>query len=422
MVSLTLPKHFDFQVVLQNHEPKDNTIKYLYMEYITSLNNLETKKIPNNKSTKIVNIKRVKSAMFGSKKNESINVMSDIEDIIKSEQQLEKIKELSKKFNLFCSFFLHILCPRCFNTNSDVSERTTKIHNCGYTNIIMKTVDNNNYENLFDGLIKCFVAYLMHPNSKDFNDEKKINKLTEWFIDILLSSKNSSLENKFYDKANKIHNYMIDKSDDVEFSEVTLSIKSSTIEYITIFYTHLYPCLKYFHFNRTDVFIRHGLEKNTFNYNKNTTFPPNSENYGWRINKVNTSINNYTTPTTPAYPIEGDKYPFNMCSIHSSNEIYGNIKGYIANSSFKKEGGKIHCRYDKSNLQLARDHLFAESSIPIEKWFFTYNIKSPEHLKRDIKLAIRSMLIMEIPFIADENLKNFSKVYEIIENKFMLLI
>ena len=73
MVSLTLPKHFDFQVVLQNHEPKDNTIKYLYMEYITSLNNLETKKIPNNKSTKIVNIKRVKSAMFGSKKNESIN-------------------------------------------------------------------------------------------------------------------------------------------------------------------------------------------------------------------------------------------------------------------------------------------------------------------------------------------------------------
>jgi hypothetical protein len=422
MASLTLSKNFTFPLESQTYETIDNTTKYLYLEYIGTSNNLETKKIPNNKPIKIINIKRIKSAVFGSKKNESINVVDDVKLIFDNEQLLEKVKGLSNKFNLFCSFFLHILCPRCFNTISDESDMTTKIHNCGYTNIIMKNVDSNYYEYLFDGIVKCFVAYLIHPNTAEYRDEKKIKVFAEWYTDILLSSKNSSVDNKLYDNANRIHNYMLDKSDDVEFISATSYIKPSNMEYINIFYKHLYPSLKYFHFNRKDVFIRHGLEKNTFKYAKNSVFPPNSEKYGWRINKVNTSLDDYEIPEIPAYPIEADKYPFYACSIHSSNEIYGNIKGYIANNSFKEHGGKIHCRYEKANLVMARDHLFAESNIPVEKWVFTFNLASPEHLKRNIKMAIRSMLIENIPFIADENLKNFNKVYEIIENKFILLI
>lgn len=420
-LTLTLSKNFTFPLDSQCDEIISSD-KYLYLEYITTSNNLETKKIPNNKPIKILNIKRVKSALFGSKKNDSINVINDIDIIIKNEQKLEKIKELSKKFNLFCLFFLHILCPRCFNTISDESDRTTKIHNCGYINIMIKSVDNNYSEKIFDGIVKCFVAYLIHPNTSDYRDEKKIKIFAEWFIDILLSTKNSNDENKLYNNANTIHNYMLDKSDDIEFISATSSVKTSTMEYINIFYNHLYPSLKYFNLHRKDVFIRHGLEKNTFKYDKKSEFPPNNEDYGWRINKVNTSFYDYSTPKTPAYPIEADKYPFYACSMHSSNEIYGNIKGYIAKNSFKEEGGKIHCRYEKNNLVMARDHLFAESTIPIEKWVFTFNLASPEHLKRDIKMAIRSMLIDEIPFIADENLKNFNKIYEIIENKIMLLI
>lgn len=414
-MTLSLPNNFTFPLSSFLNDTGESKM-YLYLEYISTNNNLEKKKIPNKEFVKIKNIKRIKSAFFGVNKSDSLNVISDVMSLLENERQLETVKKLSKKFECFCMLFLHILSPRCYNAIINDSSSPSPPHNSGYINIIMKLTDNAHHDKLFDQLIKCFIFYLIYPKCITIKEKELCDLLTH----MLLS--NNTHEIPLYGDANKIHNYLVNGEDEEMFKHVTQSQKESNMILINIFYKHLYPALKYFHTHKNDVFIRHGLEKNTYKYDNQSIFPPNDVNFGWRINKVSNEVDDYIVPHTAAYPIEADKYPFVGPSMHSSNEIYGNVKGYIASNVFKQAGGKIHCRYEKSNTLMARDHLFAESEIHINNWVFTYNIDHPENKTKYIKMALRSMLIGQIPFIADENLKIFNKIYEIIENKFILLI
>lgn len=414
-MTFSLPNNFTFPLSSFLSD-KDEPNMYLYLEYISTNNNLEKKKIPNKEFVKITNIKRIKSAFFGINKMNSLDVINDVMTLMEYEQQLETVKKLSKKFESFCMLFLHILSPRCYNTIIDDGKPPSSPHNSGYINIIMKLTDSVHHDKLFDQLIKCFIFYLIYPKCITIKEKEVCNLLTH----ILLS--NNTDEIPLYANTNIIHNYMVNGEGPEMFKNVTQSQKESSIILINIFYKHLYPALKYFHTHKNNVFIRHGLEKNTYKYDKQSIFPPNNDSFGWRINKVSNGEDDYIVPHTAAYPIEADKYPFVGPSMHSANEIYGNVKGYIASNVFKQAGGQIHCRYEKSNPLMARDHLFAESEIHINHWVFTYNIDHPENKTRYIKMALRSMLIGQIPFIADENLKFFNKIYEIIENKFILLI
>ena len=423
MTTLTLPQNFSFLFSEKEFKNKPS----LFLEYISTGSEHKKKSFPSQTKVKIENIKKLKSAVFGNKRSDGEDVTSLVEILINKESKVENVKNISTEFNKFCSLFLEILCPRCFNSSQkEESKHTKNIHNSGFINIMIKT-SSLYYSNIFDGIIKCFIGYLIDYKTKKINQyQKKVKLYENFFTHILVSIKPENIENtektRLYENVNIIHNYMLNKSNEMDYFRIKNKLTPKTIEHIEIFYCNIYYALNYFVNNRTDLFIRHGLEKKTCNYKSNKEYPPNNDTSGWRIKKVSTSIDTYEDLTIPAYPIETDKFPFSNCSMHSSKEMYGCVKGYIGHKYFKNMGGKIHCRYEKSNPTMARDHFFAVSSIPLENWVFTYNMQSPEKFKREIKLALRSLMSCNIPFVADENLKHFSQIFQLIENKFIMLL
>ena len=144
--------------------------------------------------------------------------------------------------------------------------------------------------------------------------------------------------------------------------------------------------------SRDKVFLRHGLEifdKKQYE-NKEAIFPlqsascwndgvlyVNSKKVEWSKEKRDLKKNKI------AFPIEIDMQPFcanlksymnrnwpkdpqyGHCSNHDSLYSWNKLKGYISYDDFKEANGKV---IDSKR----RDHLYACSDIPLDKWMFVY--------------------------------------------------
>ena len=420
MVTLKLEKGFGNY--LANEDFLKNKPKYLTLDIINA-NNETTKKIIRNDETKIIkNIKKIMRATYG-KGNDKLDVLDKINILLKIESSYEIFNKVNLDFSDFCQVYMNILCPRCYNDSKhyslNSSSKSSNPHNSGYVNLLISRTSSDYFPNLFDGILSCFVAYLIK--------KKEIKKWDKLFSHILLSSKDEKdLHNisDIYEQAIKIHQIYISNKDQIvikEGNEILNKLNNSIKDKLDIFYNHVYPGLKYFYTHQSQIFVRHGLEKNTCDYRKNMIYPPNDEKHGWRIHKI-TDKNGSSKLIEPlAYAIEVDRFPFKNCASHSSKEIYGCIKGYITQNDYKKYGGTIHFRYENNNTIMSRDHLFGKSEINSVHWIFTYKIKPPDHLKYEVKKSVKSMLQANISILSEDYLDIFNLVTQIIINKFIIL-
>lgn len=413
MTTLTLGK--GFRKLLASDDFLISTPKYLTIQYVTKNGDYLKKQYRDTEEVIIKNIKTISAANYG-KGHTKIDVKDILIEMIKLEEKVGEINTVNKLFEDFCDVFIKIICPRCYNS---IKKCNNNPHNNGYINLLIRNVNYNYIELLIEGISKCFIAYLIN---KDTIINNKNNRWIECFSHIVMSVKPSNYD-EHYNKSEIIHNYYTTNvfSDNDDFTKLESKMKKSTKLYLEIFYKYMYPALKYFFNHRNEIFVRHGLEKDTSNYSKTMIYPPNDDNSGWRIHKVTNNRNTYVPTCFPAYAIEIDKFPFKNCSSHSQKEIYGNVKGYININKYKQMGGLVHFRYEKNNDIMSRDHLFGESQIDIQKWVFTYKMKSHESLKKEIKSAVRSIISSNLPLVCEDHLVKFNLICELLINKFIIL-
>lgn len=416
MGTLILNKNFGGLLADKDFLP--DTVKVLSLRILSKNGHLVKKNIKENDKITINEIKTIETATFG-KDDIIIDVIDKINNIIDLETKHVNFKRLNKLFISFSKTFLKVLCPRCY-----IKENKTNginPHNTGKINLLLLNCPTSYYNNIFDGMIKCFIAFLINEDQTILPQKK--GRWIETFAHIVTNIKdNTSEKNLHFVYANIIHKKFVDEVTlNNDYNKLESKMKDSTAEAIKTFYKYMYPALKYFHDNKRDIFIRHGLEKNWDSYSKNMIYPPNNENSGWRIYKVTNSRNENFSTTYPAYPIEFDVPPFKTCSTHSSKEIYGNVKGFISKTSFKKNDGRIHIRYDKDDNIMAREHLFAESRIHISNWVFTYKLNCNECVKGKVNASLRAIIKEKLPIISDEGLTHFSNNLELLTNKFIML-
>lgn len=386
--------------------------KMLTIHYTTNEGSRQIKEVSEGKKYILNNVNKIQNATYGIN-NYTINVTDKMNELLVRDKIINDFTLINKKFKDFCNAFLKMVCPRCY-----MNETKCKInpHNSGYINYLLKTHKIINKKVIFDGLTRCFIAYVLNDDSNITKNKK--DSLNKFFCHLLIGK---YIQSDLYRQTIQISEYYLNGSREREIIVLSNKIKKSTNILLTGFFKYIYPCLQYFYMNQNDVFIRHGLEKTVDQYNSSMIFPPNDTVSGWRIHKV-TGINGRSEPTIlPAYPIEIDKFPFTECASHSSDEIYGNVKGYISQSNFKSYKGKIHIRYEDSDKIMARDHLFAESNISIKHWYFTYRMKAPEKLKKTVKNAIKNIMVSDIPIIAEEPLIIYKSIVDIIMNKIVVL-
>ena len=418
MSTLKLSKNFGNLLVddsfLPNHE------KTLLLRIQSKKGHLVKKSYKESEKVNITDIKSVETATFGTN-NEKKDVLNKINYYISLEEKTNQFVKLNKLFISFCKTYLKVLCPRCYIKQNSVSGLNP--HNSGFINLLLLNCPPESYNKLFDGLIKCFIAFLINED-QNLIPEKK-GRWIETFAYIVTNIYDANENNKHIKYSNCIHDFYTGKHNEMEYmakyKNIEQKMKPSTMNAVKTFYAYIYPALRYFNDNKNDIFIRHGLEKDTDNYNENMVFPPNNSDSGWRIHKVTNAQNQHVATRLPAYPIEFDKLPLNVCSRHSANEIYGNVKGFIARSIFGKFGGKIHIRYDKNENTMAREHLFAESAISVKSWVFTYRDNYKDSLKNEVKGAIRSIIVNKLPLIADNGLELFMNILDTTMNKFIML-
>ena len=373
------------------------------------------KKGKTNEKFKFKNIKTIEEAKYGYDEISCLDVKEQIQTIIQKQSISTNFIKINNSFFTFCNALMKVICPRCYNA---YAKTNLNPHNHGYMNMRILQSKIKTKGEIFHGIIKCYIAYTINEDKCVI--VKKKERLIECFTDLIVNNNYSSLPH--YHITNLIFNKFMGLKFNVdEFNKLEKRMKPFTLDKINCIFKYHYRVLKYLCENSHQVFIRHGLEKKTNDYQSNMIYPPNDDKHGWRIHNV-TNVKGESQPTLyPAYPIEVDNLPFKRCSAHSSKEIYGNVKGFIAKDLFKKLGGSIHIRYERKDDLMPRDHLFAESKIPISSWIFTYRKNNDPTIKETIKKAINALVENEIPIIDEAIIPNFLHVYEAICNKFILL-
>ncbi len=388
---------------------------FLWVRYKAIEGHIVKKKVKTSEKVKLKSIKLIEEATFGPNEKNRIDVKELLLQYKENYSISVNFEKINNKFFSFCNTLLKVICPRCYN-----SYAKTKLnpHNHGYMNIRIAQAPNNTWFNIFDGIIKCFIAFVIN---EDINIiKKKKERYIESFSDLIVNKNYNNLDHFKY--ANIIYDYFMKISRSIEeYKQIEKKMKFSTLNTIKTFFKYQYPVLKYLYQNKNSIFIRHGLEKKIDDYKRNMIYPHNDTKHGWRIHNI-TSLNGKSIPSVlPVYPIEVDTLPFKKCASHSSKEIYGNVKGFIAFPLFKKLGGKIAMRYENDNNVMPRDHLFAESEINIQNWIFTYRKTNEPSLKANVKKAVNALVNQGIPVMDEAIIPNFTHVLQAIENKFILL-
>jgi hypothetical protein len=409
MTNLKLNKNFGHLLAPVDFLP--NTTRILTIRGQSKNNHLIKQQVMETESISIPDIKSIEIVTFG-KGDDKIDVTEKVKLIMINTSKINHLTNIEKIFSEFSKTFLKLLCPRCYKEKTKLG---TNLHNSGYINLLLLDKPIEYYNSLCDGIIKCFIAFLINVDETIINVQK--GRWNECFSHILMNKPDKE-NNLHFNTVNKIHTHYMS---DMSHKPIDLKMKDNTRLQILIFYSHMYPVLKYFFNNRKDIFIRHGLEKNTTNYKENMVFPPNDDDNGWRIHKITDKNNNYQSTKYPAYPIEIDTLPLEKCAAHSKKEIYGIVKGFISRKDFIQSGGHVRIRYDKNDDIMAREHFFAESAIPIKKWVFTYTVNPAYNMRNETKAACHAIISANLPLISEESLSHFHTISELILKKFIML-
>ena len=414
MGDLVIEKNFN-EIFDINSIFTENNKCFLWIKAKSKEGHTIKKKGKTNEKFKFKNIKSIEEAKYGYDDDSCIDVKREIQSIIQKQNICSNFIQINDSFFTFCNCLMKVICPRCYNAYAK-----TKLnpHNNGYMNMRILQSRFLSKSEIFHGIFKCYIAYTI--NEDKWVIAKKKERLIECFTDLIVNNNFNSLSH--YDITNVIFNkFMGFKYNENEYKKIEKRMKPLTLAKINCVFKYQYKVLKYLCENSNEIFIRHGLEKKTNDYQPKMIFPPNDDKHGWRIHNV-TNVKGESQPTLyPAYPIEVDTIPFKKCAAHSSKEIYGNVKGFISKNLFKKYGGLIKIRYENKDGIMPRDHLFAESKIPISSWIFTYRKNNDITIKETIKKAINALVENEIPLIDEAIIPNFMHVYEAICNKFILL-
>jgi len=192
---------------------------------------------------------------------------------------------------------------------------------------------------------------------------------------------------------------------DSRFAANYQQLTGQQVEHLDIFYRKIRPALKYFYQNRDKIFIRHGLEApEKRNWQKKAIYPPS---------------NSYIE-LGAGYAIEVDQLPFSgaqeknrqgtYCSNHDEESPWNQIKGFISFDDFLQLGGKI------INSE-QRDHLYANSNIPIENWTFIHQKDS-----KNRHPEIESLLSLDgVSIVHQETLILFFALIKLLTTRIIVL-
>ena len=415
MTEIVIEKNFNDVFDLNKEFSDINKRCYLWVRGKVKEGHLFKKKVKTCEKFVQRNIKSVEEAKYGYDENNCIDVLNIFMQYKENYSIALNFTKNSDKFFHFCNALLKVICPRCYNTYAH-----TKLnpHNHGYMNMRIIETPTQTWLHIFHGIMKCFIAYVINDDKNII--KKKRERFIECFSDLIVNKNHSNIPH--FVITNTIYNYYMKINNNKgNYLAIEKKMKLSTLITIKTAFKYYYPVLKYLYENKNSIFLRHGLEKRTDDYSINMVFPPNDDKHGWRIHNI-TAKDGKTFPSAlPTYPVEVDTVPFKKCASHSSKEIYGNVKGFIAFPNFKKLGGKIHMRYEKEDSVMPRDHLFAESNIHIKNWIFTYRKNNDSSLKETIRKAVNALVQEGIPVIDEAIIPNFTHVLEAIANKFILL-
>lgn len=414
MPALTLNKNFG-NFFIDKYNPFMTTdIKILIVEYFDNSGDKKKKIYKETDFVQIKNIKKLISARFG-KGEDKRDVSTIVDDLITNGDPLAYQDRVTAHFNDYMRLLLKVLCPRCYYAKESKKECSNP-HNNGYINLLFLSIPASSFSNFFNGLMKSFVCYLINQDGTLI--DRKREKWTDCLIHFM-AGKQLDGENKDVSITKEI---LKEGNDSAEKQFYLKKMNKKTMESIALFENHMRPALKYFYDNKSEIYIRHGLEKNTDTYNSKEIFPPNDNESGWRIFKYTDKNGNTNDVEKPAYPIEVDKLPLNSCANHSRKEIYGQVKGYITRQDFKKNNGIVRIRYEKDNNTMPRDHFFAESTIPTAKWVFTYGKgKEEKNLIGKIKMAREAILKEKLRVVSEESLWKFFDLVDVFTTKFIML-
>lgn len=348
---------------------------------------------------------------------------------------IEKLNRILRRFN-------SSLCNRCYGsyTIKEVEKDRMKVHHSGEIHSYIKAdIDTSNMINiffsdidhgLFHGMMTAIVAQIISfsqdteklLSSCVLHDFLKTNGYSQETHDKLLVDYFPNLLDETYTHSNPPESDLDKKliigdrlelrrySDyknwvDGRFDSLHKKLNKKTAIAIDLFYEKIRPALKYFYENKDKIYIRHGLEKlDKKNWAAKALYPP-KDSY-WEI--------------AGGYPIELDQPPFSgaqivnrqgaYCSNHGEDAPFNQIKGFISFDDFLRLGGEI---IDSKK----RDHLYANSNMPIESWIFIHRINNSNR-----RLEIEALLSLDDVFIIhQETLTLFFALVKLLTTKITVL-
>ena len=211
----------------------DKNVRYLFIRGKSKEGHFIKKKGKETEKFTFKNIKNIDSAIFGIKDNDenSLDVTQKLNEIIKEKHTQKNFYKVNEAFFTFCNTFLKITCPRCYNS---YAKAKLNPHNSGYLNMCILESPKQTWSHLFDGYIKCFIAYTI--NNDKVLIKKKKDRLIECFVDILVNVN----KNKFphFEISNSIFRAFVNNSsvDQINFKDYENKLKLSTLSNIKILF------------------------------------------------------------------------------------------------------------------------------------------------------------------------------------------
>jgi hypothetical protein len=174
-------------------------------------------------------------------------------------------------------------------------------------------------------------------------------------------------------------------------------------------HTNLYRVARFFADHHDKTFICHGVEElDKTDYRSGAQYPP-----------LGSMMDLSVAENRVSYAIETDRLPLRNCfSSHSIIDTWDYCTGIIPVGSFRKFNGEIIVAPD-------RDHFYAESQIPVDKWCFVYfkQTRRKKGLKFDVddmRREIQNIKASDLRNIEWSTLQSLLRLLALLRQKFEL--
>lgn len=341
------------------------------------------------------------------------------------------------RFSNFINQFINLICARCMclNTaNSAIHSEENRLHQ--YLTPV-SDIEESFYTNYFDdvehgffhGICAIYMSYILNDYRLDprlvasllLHDFLKCNGYSQETHDIELKKIFDALLPETYTHSNPTdgsETNLLIKSDRLELMrysdwktwvdnrlyDILNEISNEQKESIMLFYSDLRPILEYLYRNRKNIFIRHGPEEHpgpgeVHLYKNNTDTYPAQNSFMSLMHKT-------------AYPVEIDTLPLTKCSDHTGMALWRQIQGVITHNDFIKYNGKY--------ISQSRDHIYAVSDIPLNKWVFVYKSVGNVPLK-NCNRFVENLKSLGIPVINKLVIEKFTDLSQKLQSRLIVL-